>query len=58
MGALTQLWGGTAPEAALHNGQYLIPWARIGPMNKAARNPELGEQLWKWCEMQVSDIKD
>ena len=58
MGALTQLWGGIVPEAASHNGQYLIPWARVGRMNKHARNPELGDQLWKWLEQQVSDVKD
>lgn len=56
MGALTQLWGGTMPDAASHNGGYLIPWARVGPMNKNARDPEVGQQLWKWFEEQIKDI--
>ncbi|KAI5115497.1 hypothetical protein M0805_000110, partial [Coniferiporia weirii] len=30
LGALTQLWAGTMPEAATYNGKYLIPWARVG----------------------------
>lgn len=58
MGALTQLWGATMPEAASMNGEYLIPWARVGPMKKSARDPKLGEQLWNWLEEQVKDVKD
>lgn len=44
------------PDAASHNGGYLIPWARVGPMNKNARDPEVGQQLWKWFEEQIKDI--
>ena len=58
MGALTQLWGGTMPEAASMNGEYLVPWARVGPVRKDVRDPKAGEELWKWLEEQVKDIRD
>jgi len=52
-GALTQLWGGTAPEAASLNGKYLIPWARIGLPHKDTLDPTTGAKLWEWLEEQV-----
>ena len=58
MGALTQLWGGTMPQAASLNGGYLIPWARVGSMRKDARDPATGEKLWDWLEEQVKEISD
>lgn len=48
MGALTQLWAGTMPEALEHNGEYLIPWARIGRCREEAYDDELGNRLWNW----------
>ena len=56
MGALNQLWGGTMPEAASLSGEYLVPWARVGPVQKDVRDPDVGEQLWKWLEDQVKDV--
>ena len=56
-GALTQLYAGTAPEAVDLNGQYLIPWARIGKAHPGTLNPELGEKLWTWLEEQTKDVK-
>ncbi|KAJ7628752.1 NAD(P)-binding protein [Roridomyces roridus] len=55
MGAVTQLWAGTAPEAASANGKYLIPWARIGSPHRNTLDPDTGEKLWKWLEDQVRD---
>ncbi|KAG1743182.1 uncharacterized protein EDB91DRAFT_1236724 [Suillus paluster] len=55
-GALTQLYAGTAPEAVELNGKYLVPWARLGPTRKDARDPKIGEALWEWLEEQVKDI--
>ncbi|KAJ7659295.1 NAD(P)-binding protein [Mycena polygramma] len=55
MGAVTQLWAGTAPEAASANGKYLIPWARIGSPHRGTLNPETGTKLWQWLEDQVRD---
>ncbi|KAJ7748817.1 NAD(P)-binding protein [Mycena maculata] len=55
MGAVTQLWAGTAPEAASANGKYLIPWARIGSPHQGTLDPETGAKLWGWLEDQVRD---
>ncbi|KAH9917183.1 uncharacterized protein B0H18DRAFT_1035790 [Fomitopsis serialis] len=53
MGALTQLWAGTMPEALNHNGEFLIPWARVGKCRKEAYDDELGQRLWAWLKEQV-----
>ncbi|KAF9241100.1 hypothetical protein BU15DRAFT_45208 [Melanogaster broomeanus] len=55
-GCLTQLYAATSPAAAELGGQYLVPWARIGPICKDARDPKLGQALWEWCEEQIQDI--
>ncbi|KIY46676.1 NAD(P)-binding protein [Fistulina hepatica ATCC 64428] len=55
-GALTQLYAGTAPEAARFNGKYLVPWARLGTPKREALDPTLGKQLWEWAEEQVANI--
>lgn len=55
-GALTQLYAGTTPDAVELNGKYLVPWARVGPTRRDARDPKVGEALWEWLEEQVKDI--
>jgi len=55
-GAWTQLFAGTAPEAASLNGKYLIPWARIGTPSVATQDPGLGKDLWEWMEQQVENL--
>ncbi|GJJ12870.1 hypothetical protein Clacol_007116 [Clathrus columnatus] len=52
-GAVTQLYGGTAPEAATLNGQYLIPYGRIGKPGKETLDEAEGKSLWEWLEEQV-----
>ncbi|KAI0372200.1 NAD(P)-binding protein [Pilatotrama ljubarskyi] len=52
-GALTQLFAGSMPEALKYNGEFLIPWARLGKCRAEAYDPEIGERLWKWLEEQV-----
>ncbi|TFK84293.1 NAD(P)-binding protein [Polyporus arcularius HHB13444] len=52
-GALTQLFAGTMPEALNYNGEFLIPWARLGKCRPEAYDDELGERLWKWLEDEV-----
>ncbi|TCD69330.1 hypothetical protein EIP91_008086 [Steccherinum ochraceum] len=52
-GALTQLWGGLMPETIQHNGQFLIPWARLGRTREEAYDPEVGERFWNWLQEQV-----
>ncbi|KAL1690645.1 hypothetical protein GGG16DRAFT_55211 [Schizophyllum commune] len=56
LGALTQLYAGTAPEAANFGGEYLMPWARRGKAQALARDEQLARELWKWCEEQVEQI--
>ncbi|KAF8193004.1 hypothetical protein BJ912DRAFT_961718 [Pholiota molesta] len=57
-GALTQLWAGTSPEGVDLNGQYLIPWARVGTGNKAAKDPKLAQELWDWLEEQTQKFEN
>lgn len=52
-GALTQLWAGTMPETLNYNGQFLIPWARLGKCRPEAYDDEIGERLWNWLQEQV-----
>ncbi|TBU26106.1 NAD(P)-binding protein [Dichomitus squalens] len=53
-GALTQLFAGTMPEALNYNGEFLIPWARLGKCRPEAYDDAVGEQLWKWLEDEVN----
>ena len=56
MGAVTQLYAGTAPEAADINGAYLVPWARVSEPLAHAKDPKEAEELWNWFEEQVKDV--
>ncbi|KAL1747096.1 hypothetical protein HDZ31DRAFT_72431 [Schizophyllum fasciatum] len=56
LGALTQLYAGTAPEAEKLGGEYLMPWARRGTPQALARDEKLAAELWAWCEDQVKNI--
>ncbi|KAF8130198.1 NAD(P)-binding protein [Boletus edulis] len=55
-GAITQLYAGTALDAATLGGQYLIPWGRIDTPRAHARDPQLNEKLWEWLEEQVAEL--
>ncbi|KAJ7472409.1 NAD(P)-binding protein [Mycena galericulata] len=57
-GAVTQLWAGTAPEAAHLNGKYIAPWGRVARHRKDVDNPEKGRELWAWLEEQVSPLEN
>ncbi|PIL34972.1 hypothetical protein GSI_02759 [Ganoderma sinense ZZ0214-1] len=52
-GALTQLYAGTMPEALKHNGEFFIPWARVGKCRPEAYDDEIGERLWNWLGDEV-----
>ncbi|RDX48783.1 NAD(P)-binding protein [Lentinus brumalis] len=52
-GALTQLFAGTMPEALNYNGEFLIPFARLGKCRPEAYDDELGQRLWTWLEDEV-----
>ncbi|KZV84375.1 hypothetical protein EXIGLDRAFT_291125 [Exidia glandulosa HHB12029] len=56
MGAITQLYAATSPEAADMNGKYLMAYARVGIANPKADDVQTGEKLWTWLEEQVKDI--
>ncbi|KZT54673.1 NAD(P)-binding protein [Calocera cornea HHB12733] len=56
LGAVTQLYAGTAPEAASLNGQYLIPWARVGKARADTEDPVTGKALWEWIEEQGKTV--
>ena len=51
MGTITPLYGGTSPEVENLNGEYLVPWARVG--TPRSNDPVLGRELWTWLEEQV-----
>ncbi|GLB38420.1 putative short chain dehydrogenase [Lyophyllum shimeji] len=55
LGAVTQLWAGTASEAANLNGKFLVPWARVASPRPEAEDPRLGRDLWEWMEEQVNE---
>ncbi|KAK7682520.1 hypothetical protein QCA50_014320 [Cerrena zonata] len=52
-GALTQLWAGTMPETLNHNGEFFIPWARVGKCRPEVNDQELAGKLWNWLEEEV-----
>ena len=56
MGALTQLYAGTAPEAREMNGKYFIPWARVGEARRESLDSKAAEQLWDWLEDQLKNV--
>jgi len=51
MGAITPLYAGTSPEVEKLNGEYIMPWARVG--TPRSNDPVLGKELWTWLEEQV-----
>ncbi|KII90965.1 hypothetical protein PLICRDRAFT_39550 [Plicaturopsis crispa FD-325 SS-3] len=55
-GALTPLYAGTSADALELNGQYLVPWARVGYPRADTQDPHTGKELWAWLEDQVSNL--
>lgn len=41
------------PEALNHNGEFFIPWARVGRCRDEAYDDGIGERLWDWLQDQV-----
>jgi len=54
-GVTTPLWAGTSPEGLQFNGKYLIPWARVSTDLPPGVNDQAAEDLWNWCEDQVTN---
>ncbi|KAJ7089650.1 NAD-P-binding protein [Mycena belliarum] len=54
LGIITSLYAATSEAALDMNGEYLTAWARRQVPSKHAKNQEMAEKLWGWCEKQVS----
>ncbi|KAI0050566.1 NAD-P-binding protein [Auriscalpium vulgare] len=52
-GAITQLYAATSLDALEMNGEYLTTWARRQLPSTWARDEELRQKVWAWCEEQV-----
>ncbi|TKY85250.1 hypothetical protein EX895_006330 [Sporisorium graminicola] len=52
LGAVTQLWGGTAADSNEVHGRFLVPYARVGTESELARNLDVERNVWAWCEQQ------
>ncbi len=44
------------PETLNYNGEFLIPWARVGRCREEAYYAELGQKLWAWLEDQTKEV--
>ncbi|KAJ7164197.1 hypothetical protein C8R46DRAFT_1278288 [Mycena filopes] len=53
MGALTQLWGATVATPAQVNGQYLVPWGKVGKSDKRALNTKLRDEVIAYIREQI-----
>jgi NAD(P)-dependent dehydrogenase (short-subunit alcohol dehydrogenase family) len=53
LGAVTQLFAATSPEAAELNGKYLVPLAQVGAPSANALDKELGIKMWDYCENEL-----
>lgn len=63
-GAYTELFAALSPDVtAEHNGGFIIPWGRWGPVPcdiSAGMKPEkeggtgLSARLWAWCERETA----
>lgn len=51
MGLITLLYGGMYPGVKSLNGEYHVPWVRVG--TPRSNNPAFGKELWKWLKAQV-----
>ncbi|KLO07554.1 NAD-binding protein [Schizopora paradoxa] len=58
LGAITQLYAGTAPDAKDLGGKYLIPWARVGAPSADGCNEEAAAKLWTWLGEQVKAFEE
>ncbi|KAI0747564.1 NAD(P)-binding protein [Fomes fomentarius] len=57
-GALTPLYAGTMPEAIRYNGEFFIPWARVGRCTPEMYDDDLGQRLWEWLEEETKRDRD
>ncbi|KAJ7455112.1 NAD-P-binding protein [Mycena latifolia] len=53
MGAYTQLWGATVATPVEINGQFLIPFGKVGAADKRASNEKLQAEVISYIQEQV-----
>ncbi|KAJ7486352.1 NAD-P-binding protein [Mycena galericulata] len=53
MGAYTQLWGATIATPAQITGQYLVPWGKVGKVDKRANDTKVEDEVIKYIKEQV-----
>lgn len=54
MGAITQLYLNTAPEAKNAGGQYYVPWARKNTPSRLTCDEKLQETFAQWVDEQIA----
>lgn len=54
LGALTQLYANTAPEAGVEGGVYYVPWARKGKTVPAAEDFQIQDRGMRHTDPAVS----
>ncbi len=52
VGALTQLWAATSPDA--QSGKYYVPTAKENPGSAQSQDAEMARKLWEWTEEQLA----
>ncbi|KIJ39325.1 hypothetical protein M422DRAFT_257937 [Sphaerobolus stellatus SS14] len=58
MGALTQLYAGTMPEAGNEPGGYFIPWARVSEQKPRLKNVELQMRFKEWVDAELRAFEE
>ncbi|KAH9932805.1 NAD(P)-binding protein [Epithele typhae] len=58
MGALTSLFAATMPEALNYNGEFMVPWARLGKCRQEMYDDSLGQKLWERLEDETKTFRD
>ncbi|KAJ7756696.1 hypothetical protein B0H16DRAFT_1538722 [Mycena metata] len=55
LGAYTQLWAATVASPAQINGEYLVPWGKIGKADKRASSTKLESETIAYIREQIKD---
>ncbi|KAJ7725305.1 NAD-binding protein [Mycena maculata] len=53
MGAYTQLWGATIATPEQINGQYLVPWGKVGKADKRASDKKVQDEVIAYLKEQI-----
>ncbi|KAJ7679459.1 hypothetical protein DFH06DRAFT_974876 [Mycena polygramma] len=53
MGAYAQLWGGTVATPARINGEYLVPWGKVGRADTRTANQKLEDEVIAYIREQL-----